>query len=78
MLTGRLEWRQGVRVIAGCFIIFGAPVIAAGLMGLGQSQSAPVIAVPPQSPDLGPREDLPRSDYNPYGGASLRDDREGR
>lgn len=33
MLTGRLDWRQGIRVILGCFIIFGAPVIAAGLMG---------------------------------------------
>lgn len=77
-LTGRLEWRQGMRVIAGWFIIFGAPVIAAGLLRLGQSQTAPVVAASSESQGLGPREELPRSDYNPHGGASLRDDREGR
>ncbi|MFZ1743215.1 MAG: TrbC/VirB2 family protein [Pontixanthobacter sp.] len=34
LMTGRFDWRQGMRVILGCFIIFGAPVIAAALMGL--------------------------------------------
>ena len=36
LLTGRLDWRQGMRVILGCFIIFGAPVIAAGMMGFSR------------------------------------------
>lgn len=31
MLTGRLEWRRGVTVILGCFIIFGAAAIVAGI-----------------------------------------------
>jgi type IV secretory pathway VirB2 component (pilin) len=31
MLTGRLEWRRGIAVILGCFIIFGAAAIVAGI-----------------------------------------------
>ena len=30
MLTGRIEWRRGLTVIVGCFIIFGATAIVAG------------------------------------------------
>lgn len=31
MLTGRLNWRYGVTVIVGCFILFGATSIVAGI-----------------------------------------------
>ena len=31
MLTGRLNWRYGATVILGCFILFGAGAIVAGL-----------------------------------------------
>lgn len=31
MLTGRINWRHGVTVIIGCFILFGAASIVAGL-----------------------------------------------
>ena len=31
MLTGRLDWRRGLTVVVGCFIIFGAGAIVAGL-----------------------------------------------
>ena len=31
MLTGRLEWRRGATVIVGCFIVFGAGAIVAGV-----------------------------------------------
>ena len=31
MLTGRIEWRRGLTVIFGCFIIFGAAAIVAGI-----------------------------------------------
>ena len=33
MLTGRMNWRFGATVIVGVFIIFGAPVIVAGIAG---------------------------------------------
>lgn len=31
MLTGRLRWRYGAVVILGCFILFGAASIVAGI-----------------------------------------------
>jgi len=36
MLTGRMNWRFGATVIIGCFILFGAGTIVAGI----QSASA--------------------------------------
>ena len=31
MLTGRMNWRFGATVIIGCFILFGAATIVAGI-----------------------------------------------
>ncbi len=31
MLTGRMEWRRGLMVVVGAFIIFGAVTIVAGI-----------------------------------------------
>ena len=31
MLTGRINWRYGVTVIIGCFVLFGASSIVAGI-----------------------------------------------
>jgi type IV secretory pathway VirB2 component (pilin) len=31
MLTGRMNWRHGITVIFGCFIIFGAAAIVGGI-----------------------------------------------
>jgi type IV secretion system protein VirB2 len=31
MLTGRIEWKRGLTVVVGCFIIFGAVAIVAGI-----------------------------------------------
>jgi type IV secretion system protein VirB2 len=31
MLTGRINWRHGATVILGCFILFGASTIVAGI-----------------------------------------------
>ncbi|RYD63524.1 MAG: type VI secretion protein [Sphingomonadales bacterium] len=31
MLTGRINWRYGATVIIGCFILFGAASIVAGI-----------------------------------------------
>jgi len=31
MLTGRINWRHGAVVILGCFILFGAATIVAGI-----------------------------------------------
>ena len=31
LLTGRMDWRYGATVILGCFILFGAGAIVAGI-----------------------------------------------
>ena len=31
MLTGRLNWRYGITVVVGCFVLFGATSIVAGI-----------------------------------------------
>ncbi len=34
MLTGRIDWRRGATVILGCFIVFGAVAIVAGIRSI--------------------------------------------
>ena len=34
MLTGRMNWRFGATVIIGCFILFGAGTIVAGIQSV--------------------------------------------
>ena len=36
MLTGRINWRHGAMVIVGCFVLFGATVIVAGIQTAAQ------------------------------------------
>lgn len=31
MLTGRINWRLGATVVLGCFVLFGATTIVAGI-----------------------------------------------
>ena len=72
MLSGRLAPRDGLRVVLGCFILFGAPAIAQALHGLSQgggSQSAGLAApVPPPALSLPPP--VPQN-ADPYAGASM-------
>jgi type IV secretion system protein VirB2 len=34
MLTGRIDWRRGLTVVVGCFVVFGAVSIVAGIRSL--------------------------------------------
>src|SRR5881398_588529 len=36
MLTGRMDWRRGLTVVIGCFVVFGAVSIVAGIRGMAQ------------------------------------------
>lgn len=36
MLTGRMNWRFGATVILGCFVLFGAASIVAGIQSAAQ------------------------------------------
>ena len=73
MFGGRLSVRTGVRTVLGCFVLLGAPVIASAFMTAGQDSGDPSFARPPSDlPDA--RVDLPPSAFDPYAGASLRQD----
>jgi hypothetical protein len=56
LLAGRIDYRRGMRVILGCFILFGAPRIADELLSVGARQATPgeaplaVAGAPPASP----------------------------
>jgi type IV secretory pathway VirB2 component (pilin) len=73
MLQGYLPVRNGTRVLIGCFILFGAPLIAQGLVralrgekNVAQQQLAPTpnIPAPPREPAKGER-------FDPYAGATV-------
>ncbi len=40
MLTGRINWRHGAVVILGCFILFGAASIVAGIQSAASMSGA--------------------------------------
>lgn len=75
LLTGRLPLREGMRIVVGCFVLLGAPVIAAGVLEI--SASPFTAARPTRQTGVQPalRPELPRASYNPYAQASVRDDR---
>lgn len=74
MLGGRLPVREGVRVILGCFVLLGAPIIANAFVMTGeyadsrQAKTDATRLLPPST------RDLPPSAFDPYAGASLRQD----
>ena len=73
MLGGRMPIREGGRVILGCFVLLGAPVIAASFIQPWSERHTMVeVALPPQIEMLSEREELPPAQYDPYAGASLR------
>ncbi|WP_133366472.1 TrbC/VirB2 family protein [Qipengyuania sediminis] len=73
MFTGRMPVRNGVRVVLGCFILLGAPPIAAAFLELGARDADGFEATPSPAPSAEPRP-LPTASYDPYAGASLRQD----
>ncbi|MEO1968585.1 MAG: hypothetical protein ABGW87_07735 [Sphingomonadaceae bacterium] len=71
MLSGRLPVRSGMRVVLGCFVLLGAPVNAEALMGFaGQGSVVPATSTPDETSQHCVL--LPKSTYDPYAGASLR------
>ncbi|KQN10132.1 hypothetical protein ASE85_04220 [Sphingobium sp. Leaf26] len=70
LLEGRLDWRRGVRTIVGCFLIFGAPVIAAGLL-VPVNAAAPNVSSPTVEAEVRPPPPRAPQQYDPYAGAAL-------
>jgi type IV secretion system protein VirB2 len=69
MLAGRLDIRRGLTVVLGCFMVFGATSIVAGIRSATEAGgSVAVAAIPP--PPLPPMAHSPRN-RDPYAGASI-------
>lgn len=75
MLTGRVPLRVGMRVVLGCFMLLGAPVVAAGLLKIGGNSSPLPLSGVRTLGQAAPRAELPQTTFNPYAQASVRDDR---
>ena len=77
MLWGRISVKGGAQILLGCFILFGAPAIARGLMG-GVEGAVPIIATEPprlisanQSPlAVSTSPPISINPFDPYTGAS--------
>jgi len=73
MLTGRLDWRRGATVVLGCFVLFGAANIAAGIRDSLNAEEVVFHAAPPPPvpvavvPLFSPK---PAPDFDPYAGAA--------
>ena len=74
-LSGRVDLRRGVQVILGCFILFGAPAIASGILhviGSGSAGPEAAAALPPPPAGLPAAAKAPPAvPYDPYAGAAL-------
>lgn len=77
LLSGRIDVRRGVQVVFGCFILFGASSIAAGIIHVIQGAPVPpeTLAPAPSPPMYRPSVPGPTPvkavPYDPYAGAAL-------
>ena len=77
LMSGRVDIRRAVQVVLGCFILFGAASIAAGIMRIAaDGGSGPAISPSPTPPPIAyvsPAPALPANavPYDPYAGAAL-------
>lgn len=72
MLSGRIDLRRGASVVLGCFILFGASSIAAGIRSVATgdfASAAPVYQVEPwlPPPPPPPPQALRPAIVDPYG-----------
>ena len=75
LLSGRIAVRRGITVLLGSFVVLGAPIIAAAFTGLARNGGTwdYQLYVGDSTTPVG--RELPTATYDPYAGASLRDDR---
>jgi type IV secretory pathway VirB2 component (pilin) len=70
LLSGRLPLRRGSAVLVGCFVVFAARVLAAGLTGISSDQPEVTMHVTANPNAMPLPSNTPRA-YDPYAGASL-------
>lgn len=71
MLAGRAAWRDGARVVLGCFVLFGAATLSAGLIGLARDRDDPAGVRTIARPPLPPEPAMTQPSFDPYAGASV-------
>lgn len=74
MLSGRVDLRRGASVVLGCFILFGASSIAAGIRSVAAGESVPaepVYQVEPWTAPPPPPQAPPPVPADPYAGAAV-------
>ena len=75
MLSGRVDLRRGASVVVGCFILFGASSIAAGIRSVASGDTIsvePVSYVEPwTTPPPPPQTYVPPASADPYAGAAV-------
>ena len=73
LFTGRVNYRHGLSVIIGSFILFGATSIMAGLQALmtgAETTEVAFVAEPP--PPVIPSPPPRPANYDPFAGASVQ------
>ncbi|MCX8477446.1 MAG: TrbC/VirB2 family protein [Sphingomonas sp.] len=72
-LSGRMDLRRAATVILGCFVLFGASSIVAGLESLARAGEAPVPEPFIASAEVSPlaRPPIQQLGYDPYAGAAV-------
>jgi type IV secretory pathway VirB2 component (pilin) len=70
-LQGRLPWRDGLRIVLGCFILFGSSTIAAAFLQLASSNQSRVIEVPRATTAKSVAIPARPPVFDPYAGASV-------
>lgn len=76
MLSGRMDLRRGAAVIIGCFILFGASGIAAGIWSVAGGETPPEPAAFPAAqwtapPLPAPTPPPPPAAADPFAGAAV-------
>jgi type IV secretory pathway VirB2 component (pilin) len=71
IMQGRLPWRSGLRIVLGCFILFGSSTIATAFMWFAGYEQARAVDVPASART--PAVPVPPAPpvFDPYAGASV-------
>lgn len=75
MFSGRIDVRRGLSVVMGCFVLFGASSIAAGIQNVVAPSASDYLPTAPQPEAAIAMPQLPapkpQPPYDPYAGASV-------
>ncbi|HST37804.1 MAG TPA: TrbC/VirB2 family protein [Allosphingosinicella sp.] len=71
LMTGRVSVRYGFTVFLGCFILFGAALISAGIRGSLDGTPVAYAPPPPPPPPIQPPPPPRPANPDPYAGAAV-------